>query len=113
VLEIKGGKYTTYRAMAEEAANLVCAKVAPDDNLANIYPTRTTPFAVSTKRPVTIDARVAWAKTEEGCPDLEAFMTCSTNWAWQKRWTLAELAPIAAAFGGGAEAFLEAHSLCE
>ena len=113
VLEIKGGKYTTYRAMAEEAANLVCTKIAPDDNLATIYPTRTTPFAVSTKRPTTIDARIAWAKTEEGCPDLEAFMTCSTNWAWQKRWTLEELAPIAAAFGGGAEAFPEAHSPCE
>jgi len=113
VLEIKGGKYTTYRSMSEEAANLVCLKIAPDDGLERIYPTRTTAFAVPTKRPTTVPERIAWAKEQEGCPDLEAFMTCSTNWAWQRRWTLEDLAPIAAAFGGGAQEFLDRHSPCE
>jgi glycerol-3-phosphate dehydrogenase len=113
VLAIQGGKYTTYRSMAEEAADLVCAKIAPDDGLDRIHPTRDRAFAVPTKRPKGIAARIEWAKREEGCPNLEAFMTCSTNWAWQKRWTLEELTPIAEAFGGGAEAFLERHSPCE
>jgi glycerol-3-phosphate dehydrogenase len=113
VLEIKGGKYTTYRSMTEEAANLACQKVAPDDNLAQIFPTRTTPFTVPTLRPTSIEARIAWAKQEEHCTTLEAFMTCSTNWAWQKRWTLADLQPIADAFGGGAEDFLLRYSPCD
>lgn len=113
VLAIQGGKYTTYRSMAEEAGDLVCGKIAPDDGLAALHPTRERAFAVPTRRPVGIEARIEWAKREEGCPSLEAFLTCSTNWAWQKRWTLEELAPIAAAFGGGAEAFLERHGPCE
>ncbi len=113
VLEIMGGKYTTYRSMAEEAGDLVVHKIAPDDGLDQIHPTRTTPFAVATKRPKTIAERIEWAKREEGCPSLEAFLTCSTNWAWQRRWTLEELAPIAAAFGGGSEEFLERHSPCD
>ena len=113
VLEIKGGKYTTYRAMAEVAGDLVVRKIAPDDGLDQIHPTRSTPFAVPTQRPKTIAGRIEWAKREEGCPSLEAFLTCSTNWAWQKRWTAEELAPIAAAFGGGTEEFLKRHSPCD
>lgn len=113
VLAVQGGKYTTYRAMAEEAGDLVCEKVAPDDGLAALHPTREMGFAVATKRPKDVKARIEWAKKEEGCTSLDAFMTCSTNWAWQKRWTLEDLAPIAAEFGGGAEEFLERHGVCE
>jgi glycerol-3-phosphate dehydrogenase len=113
VLEILGGKYTTYRSMAEQAADLVVNKIAPDDGLAQMHPTRDTAFKVPTKRPVSIPERIEWAKREEGCPSLEAFMTCSTNWAWQRRWTHEDLAPIAAEFGGGVEAFLEQHTPCD
>ncbi|MBM3760873.1 MAG: FAD-dependent oxidoreductase [Acidobacteria bacterium] len=113
VLEILGGKYTTYRSMAEQAADMVVNKIAPDDGLAKIHPTREVPFKVPTCRPAGIEARIEWAKREEGCPNLEYFMTCSTNWAWQRRWTLEDLAPIAAAFKGDAEAFVERHTPCQ
>lgn len=108
VLEIAGGKYTTYRSMAEQAADLACLRIAPE--LASVHPTRTAPFSVATLRPSTIAARIAWAKAEEGCETLEEFLTCSTNWAWQKLWTAEDLAPIAAEFGGGTEQFLERYS---
>jgi len=107
VLEITGGKYTTYRLMAEQAADLACLRIAPD--LATLHPTRTAPFTVPTLRPKCFEQRIAWAKAEEGCETLEEFLTCSTNWAWQKHWTADDLAPFAAAFGGGAEAFLERY----
>lgn len=107
VLAIQGGKYTTYRSMAEEAADLVCTRIGIDEQL---HPTRDTPFVVPTQRPKDIAGRIAWAKQEEGCPNLEAFLTCSTNWAWQRQWTLEQLAPIADAFGGGAEEFLSKHA---
>jgi len=42
VLHIAGGKYTTYRLMSEEAADLVCQEIAPE--LAQIHRTRETPF---------------------------------------------------------------------
>jgi glycerol-3-phosphate dehydrogenase len=105
VLEIVGGKYTTYRAMAEEAANRVCERVAPE--LAAIHPTRTAPFTVPTKRPAAMEDRIAWAKTQDRCETLEAFLTCSTNWAWQRRWTEESLAPIAKHFRGDPAALLE------
>lgn len=107
VIAIQGGKYTTYRSMSQEAGDLACQKVAPE--LAGLHPTETTGFAVPTRRPTNIAERIAWAKREELCPNLEAFMTCSTNWAWQRLWTQETLAPIAAEFGGGAEAFLERY----
>jgi glycerol-3-phosphate dehydrogenase len=105
VLEIVGGKYTTYRAMAEEAADRVCERVAPE--LAAVHPTRTQPFVVPTKRPNGVEARIAWAKEQEGCETLWAFLTCSTNWAWQRRWTLENLEPIARHFHDDPEAVLE------
>lgn len=113
VLAIQGGKYTTYRAMAEEAADLVCRRIAPDEKLKDLHPTRDTPFAVPTKRPRGIEERVAWARQEEDCPNLEAFLTCSTNWAWQRRWTPEQLQPIADAFGEDAGAFLDRHRPCD
>lgn len=111
VLQIRGGKYTTYRAMAEEAGDLVCGRVAPD--LVALHPTRTAGYGVPTARPLDIQERVDWAKREEGCQTLEAFLTCSTNWAWQRRWTEEELEPIAAQFGGGAKEFLEKYRPCD
>jgi glycerol-3-phosphate dehydrogenase len=110
ILQIKGGKYTTYRAMAEEAARLICERIAPE--LSTHHVTRTTPFAVSTRRPHDIPSRIAWAQHEEGCRTLEHFLTCSTNWAWQRRWTLTDIEPIANAFGGGAEEFLHKYAPC-
>ncbi len=92
VLRIEGGKYTTYRSMAEEAADKVLARVRPD--LVGFYPTRETPFGVPTKRPHDLEGRLAWAKREEGCRSTGEFLTCSTNWAWQKRWTSVELRHI-------------------
>lgn len=114
ILEIQGGKYTTYRAMAEEAANKVIARIAPDSGLGQLFPTRERPFLVNTERPPGIPARIDFALREEGCTTLEHFMTCSTNWAWQKRWTPDELRPIAAAFGGGGiDEFLALYSPCD
>jgi glycerol-3-phosphate dehydrogenase len=94
ILAVTGGKYTTYRSMSEEATDLICTKIAP--NLANFHPTRTEPFAVETKRPKSLQARYEWAKQQEGCDSLEAFLTCSTNWAWQKHWTPTDLIQLGA-----------------
>jgi glycerol-3-phosphate dehydrogenase len=113
VLEIQGGKYTTYRAMAEEAANQVVAQIAPGSGLDRLFPTRDRPFDVPTERPHSLPERLDFARREEGCSTLEHFMTCSTNWAWQQRWTADELRPIAAAFGGtGIDEFLSRYSPC-
>lgn len=94
ILAVTGGKYTTYRSMSEEATDRICTKIAP--HLANFHPTRTQPFAIETKRPKSLTARYEWAKQQEGCDTLEAFLTCSTNWAWQKHWTPADLIQLGA-----------------
>ena len=39
ILHIAGGKYTTYRLMSEEVADLVCSELAPP--LKDVHPTRT------------------------------------------------------------------------
>jgi glycerol-3-phosphate dehydrogenase len=94
ILAVTGGKYTTYRSMSEEATDLICTRIAP--HLANFHPTQTQPFAVETKRPKSLAARYEWAKKQEGCDSLEAFLTCSTNFAWQKIWTPADLIELGA-----------------
>jgi glycerol-3-phosphate dehydrogenase len=96
ILRIEGGKYTTYRLMAEEAADKALSRVNPE--LVGFYPTRETPFAVDTQRPKDVAGRIAWAKREEGCSTAEEFLTCATNWAWQRRWTEDALRPIREAF---------------
>ena len=61
VLHISGGKYTTYRAMSEEAADLVCAEIAPE--LRDLHLTAATPLNGNTRE--RIDALLAGAKDEE------------------------------------------------
>jgi glycerol-3-phosphate dehydrogenase len=92
ILRIEGGKYTTYRSMAEEAADKILARIEP--SLADFHPTRTEPFRVPVNRPKDLKQRIQWAKREEGCRTAHEFLTCSTNWAWQKRWTPEELNEI-------------------
>ncbi len=92
ILRIEGGKYTTYRSMAEEAADKLLARIEP--GLAGFHPTRTEPFRVPVARPKDLPARLEWAKREEGCRTADEFLTCCTNWAWQKRWTPEEIAQI-------------------
>jgi glycerol-3-phosphate dehydrogenase len=92
ILRIEGGKYTTYRSMAEEAADKLLARVEP--SLVGFYPTRIEPFRVPVDRPKDLESRIAWAKREEGCRNAEEFLTCCTNWAWQKRWSPDEIAAI-------------------
>ncbi len=96
ILRIEGGKYTTYRAMAEESADKALSRIAP--GLCGFYPTRTEAFGVETLRPRGIADRIAWAQREEGCRTVEEFLTCCTNWAWQRRWTPEQLRPIEEAF---------------
>ena len=43
ILHIAGGKYTTYRLMSEQAADLVCREIAPE--LAAVHRTAEAPFA--------------------------------------------------------------------
>jgi glycerol-3-phosphate dehydrogenase len=45
VLHVAGGKYTTYRAMSEQAADLLARELAPP--LESLRPTRSTPFVVT------------------------------------------------------------------
>lgn len=89
ILKIEGGKYTTYRSMAEESADKVLARLQPQ--LVGFYPTRNTAFTAPTQRPKEFWERVAWSKERDECRHAKDFLTCCTNWAWQKKWSPEEL----------------------
>ena len=58
VLHVSGGKYTTYRLMSEEAADLIAREIAPP--LAGIHPTSRTPFQAASV-PQARSERIAFA----------------------------------------------------
>ena len=73
IIRITGGKYTTYRAMSEEAANLVVAEVAPD--LRHTHLTART--ALNGNTPKAIGDLMAQARTlsqEHGIAERETIM---------------------------------------
>jgi glycerol-3-phosphate dehydrogenase len=127
IVRITGGKYTTYRAMSEEAADLVCEEVAP--NLLDIHRTALTPvngnsrealkgidselrdygvFADSVARlePRTAPpgmtrreaAQMAYAVEHEMAQYLDDFLTVSTYLAYERSWDADSRAAFQAEF---------------
>jgi glycerol-3-phosphate dehydrogenase len=91
MVHITGGKYTTYRAMAEEAADLACERVAPE--LAGIHLTAATPFA--DHPPADRLAVLRQAFCEDMAQTLEDLLYVSTTWGYERRWSPEELRELA------------------
>ncbi len=146
ILYVAGGKYTTYRAMSEEAADAVCAEVAPE--LAGACATAQTAVGDNTeewlrqamsrceeeaaaaghsagemrwligsygrlyqrvaalgRQPCPHDlsplqnAVLAFAIEHEMAQRLSDVLYVSTYWGYERRWSEAELLPLARAMG--------------
>jgi glycerol-3-phosphate dehydrogenase len=86
VLHIAGGKYTTYRLMSEEAADLVCRELAPE--LASVHRT----------------AGTAFPNVERGIGDameqhVSDYLFVSTYIGYERNWDALALMPYAQALG--------------
>ncbi len=87
IVHIAGGKFTTFRLMSEEAADLVCGATWPE--LAQIHATATTPL------------RPPEAALEDGFIEhLSDYLQVSTYHGYTGRWTLETLEQEAARLGG-------------
>jgi glycerol-3-phosphate dehydrogenase len=100
VLHVSGGKYTTYRAMSEQAADLVCAEIAP--TRAEVHLTASTPLGRDGHELMMgsdQDARLAHAVEHEMAQRLTDFLYISTYLGYERRWTAESLEPYAAKMG--------------
>jgi glycerol-3-phosphate dehydrogenase len=86
ILRIAGGKYTTYRLMSEQAADLAAKEIAP--LLVGIHPTAETPFPV-------VEREIGEAMEQR----LWDYLFVSTTLGYEQRWDVASLTPIAEALG--------------
>ena len=86
VLRIAGGKYTTYRLMSEEAADLVCREIAPE--LEAVHRTAKTPFPH-------VDRAIGDAMEQH----LRDYLFVSTYLGYERRWDAESLLPYAQALG--------------
>jgi glycerol-3-phosphate dehydrogenase len=82
ILHIAGGKYTTYRLMSEQAADLVCKEIAP--GLAQVHRTADTPFA-------SVDRAIGDAMEQH----LRDYLFVSTYLGYERRWDAESLLPYA------------------
>ena len=86
VLQIAGGKYTTYRLMGEQAADLVCREIAPA--LANVHRTAQTSFPQR--------ERAIGDALEQHLRD---YLFVTTYLGYERRWDAESLLPYAHALG--------------
>ena len=96
VVHVAGGKYTTYRVMSEEAADLACESVAPE--LRDIHRTADQPLPVSPgdlPRP----EQIRYAVEHEWVARLRDLMYVSTYWGYEQKWDPASLHQLAAELG--------------
>ncbi|MGI8991505.1 MAG: glycerol-3-phosphate dehydrogenase/oxidase [Bryobacteraceae bacterium] len=93
VVHVAGGKYTTYRAMSEEAVDKICGDIAPA--LAGKCSTAATPL---------VERRgsdpVAFAVTDEMARHLSDVLHIATYWGYERRWSVDELVAIARRMAG-------------
>ena len=82
ILHILGGKYTTYRAMSEEAGDLICREIAP--GLTSVHRTKETPFPIVERAP-----------GEAMEQHLSDYMFISTYLGYERQWDRAALQGIA------------------
>ncbi len=92
ILRVAGGKYTTYRRMSEEAADLVCREVAP--TLSHIHLTARTPLAIE-HPPAAREERIAFAVRREMAQRLADLFFVSTYWGYEQKWNRERLARYA------------------
>jgi len=97
VLHVAGGKYTTYRRMSEQAADLAAREIAPA--LAGVHPTRSEPLAVEIPVDDSLAGRIEHAAAREMAQHLSDLMFVSTYWGWERRWDAGSLAPYARELG--------------
>ncbi|MGD0437222.1 MAG: glycerol-3-phosphate dehydrogenase/oxidase [Bryobacteraceae bacterium] len=86
ILHIAGGKYTTYRLMSEQAADLVSREVAPP--LIAIHPTSDTPFPC-------VERDIGDAMEQR----LWDYLFVSTSLGYERSWDADSLAPFAEELG--------------
>jgi hypothetical protein len=86
ILHIAGGKYTTYRLMSEQAADLVSREVAPP--LVAIHPTSDTPFPC-------VERDIGDAMEQR----LWDYLFVSTSLGYERSWDAGSLAPLAEELG--------------
>lgn len=96
ILHIAGGKYTTYRSMSEEAADLVTREIAPA--LTSVHVTAQTPLP-RTPIPQTPEAAVRQAVNSEMAQRLTDALLISSYLGYEHRWTAESLAPYAQLMG--------------
>ena len=123
-VNVTGGKYTTYRAMAEEACDLICEDIAPE--LRSVHETmgRRLPGAlagavgelkeygaladeVRKHQPESSSgaltplgaARIRYACVHEMAIRLADVMFISTYWGYERKWSATTLRPYAAEMG--------------
>ncbi len=89
---VSGGKYTTYRAMSEQAADAICREIAPA--LVGKCTTGETPL-----RERCGTDPLTFAVTHEMAQHLSDVLHVSTSWGYEKVWTRAELEPLARRMG--------------
>jgi glycerol-3-phosphate dehydrogenase len=86
VLHIAGGKYTTYRLMSEEAADVICREIAPQ--VATVHRTATTAFP-------RVERDVGDAMEQH----FSDYMFVSTYLGYERRWDAESLMPYARVLG--------------
>ncbi len=96
ILHVAGGKYTTYRLMSEEAADLACSEMAPA--LAGDHPTASAPLEASAL-PAEAGERIAYAVECEMARRLADVMFVSTYWGYEQQWNRERLEPYAREMG--------------
>jgi glycerol-3-phosphate dehydrogenase len=97
IVRVTGGKYTTYRRMAEQAADLVADRAAP--RLRALHVTASAPLSGSLPAGLSETARIEHAVRREMALHLSDLMFVSTYWGYERAWTADSLAPVAAAMG--------------
>lgn len=92
MLHVSGGKYTAYRLMSEEAADLIMREIAPP--LEGLHLTALTPLAAPARPD---DAgMIRFAVEQEMAQSLRDLLYISTYWGYERTWTRNSLRPYAA-----------------
>ncbi len=97
VLHVAGGKYTTYRLMSQEAADLVASEVTPA--LATLHLTADTPIPAAEPPALPFEQLAAWAVETEMAQRLSDLLLVSTYLGYEQKWSCDALAPCAREMG--------------
>lgn len=97
VLHVAGGKYTTYRVMSEEAADLVTREIATP--LADVHPTSRTPFTADPLPQGRLE-RIEFAVRHEMARRLSDVLFVTTYLGYEQQWEREGLEVYAREIGG-------------